>query len=108
MPPALRVAPISICWKRLKSLGMSSGAMPTPVSTTSVKSSPSRTRARTSTRPPASVNLIALATRLVIIWVTRGPSTTTGSGTEIDTVSDTGFWSASGRISVTASATSWA
>ena len=36
VPPALRVALMSSCWKRWKSLGTSSGAMPTPVSATSV------------------------------------------------------------------------
>ncbi len=48
--------------------------MPGPVSATAISTWPSSSRAETSTRPPAGVNLTAFDRRLKTIWRTRRPS----------------------------------
>src|SRR6185503_3009608 len=68
-PPWRRVIVESAWRKRSKTKGSTSGAMPSPVSATWM-STPSSTRLRrTSTRPPAWVNLTAFDTRFhTICW----------------------------------------
>src|SRR5205807_343042 len=57
--------------KRSKSNPCSFSGMPTPVSATSIRTPSPWAKARTSTRPPAGVNLSAFETRLSITWPIR-------------------------------------
>ena len=103
VPPALRVLDRSACSKAPNSRGITSGAMPMPVSSTSKRSHTDAadsccTRQRNVTLP-RSVNLIALATKLVRIWRTRSGSPRTAAGTSSATESTKArpLASASGR-----------
>src|SRR5262249_1573793 len=58
----------STCQYRSKTCGSASGAMPTPVSVTTISTSSSRGTVPTRTVPPGGVNLIALDTRLTNTW----------------------------------------
>ena len=62
-PPWARVGLESAWRKRSKTWGRKSGSMPAPSSRTSSRTRSGRRRTRTSTRPPAGVNLMALARR---------------------------------------------
>src|SRR5207302_1319903 len=70
--PSARLPSVA-CLNSSKIVSSSSGAMPGPVSATAISTWPSSSRAETSTRPSAGVNLTALDTRLKTIWRTRRP-----------------------------------
>ncbi|MNY50523.1 hypothetical protein D3C86_1860310 [compost metagenome] len=72
--------PASSWLKRWKSLGWSSGGIPTPSSSTShTRALGSRLR-RTVTRPPGGVNLMALFKRLMSTWPRRWESALSSLG----------------------------
>ena len=97
-PPCARVLEPSAWRKRSKRLGRTSGLIPDPLSITRIRAStPARSR-RTSTRPPAGVNLIAFATRLATIWLSRCGSAMSGVTDSSRTASSRiDFCSARGR-----------
>ncbi len=111
VPPKRRLVDASAWTKAPKICHCCSGAMPMPVSVTVKRSaaSPSTTtsRATSTSMWPASVNLIALPTRLRITWRSRPASPISASGTSgrIRQVSSRPFSWARPAISLTASST---
>ena len=88
VPPNRRDVVPSSCAKASKMSACLSGAMPMPVSRTAKRSaqlpatgSASSTHATSTVTSPASVNLMALPTRLMITWRSRSASPTIASGT---------------------------
>ena len=73
-PPWARVGLESAWRKRSNTCGRNSGSMPTPSSRTSSRTRSGRRRSRTSTLPPAGVNLMALASRFQTICCRRAGS----------------------------------
>ena len=112
VPPNLRVAELSAWVNFSNRLGSFSGAMPTPVSVTTMRRAP---EAATSMRPetaPCEVNFTALDSRLPRIWRSRSASPRhqplAASATSICRSSDLAFAKASkvSRVCATRFATS--
>ncbi len=77
VPPTERTLLPSSCWNFLKSLPMSSGAMPRPRSVTRSSSCAPARRVVTCTVDPAGENLMAFESRFVTTCTMRSPSTRT-------------------------------
>ena len=70
-PPCSRAFELSACQNFSNSRPRTSGVIPIPVSLTVTTALPSRRWTRTTTDPPARVNLIPFPTRLATDWIRR-------------------------------------